>query len=106
MSFRRRPRRGSRCVVAALSAFWGREGPGGRCASRAEPTVECLKRCAGPGAVGCPERCAGAEPAEMWYLWAVGVWGACSGSSPLVLPAGAAGRSPGAELHLGGWALL
>lgn len=51
-------------------------------------------------------RCAGAEPAEPRYLWAAAVRGACSGSSPLVLPAAAAGRSPGAELHLSVRALL
>lgn len=89
-----------------------REGPGGRCTRRAEPSVPgadssvgCLKRCAGPGAVGCPELCAGAEPVKRGYLWAAGVRGACSGSFPLVLLTGSSGRSPGAQL-LGVWVLL
>lgn len=78
-SFRRR---GSRCVVAALSAFWGREEPGGRCGGRAGPTVGCPERHAGPR---------GARSGERWYLWAAGARGACKRE----LPAGPANRRRG-----------
>lgn len=92
------PRSGAeRGREAGVQAGPSRAGPG---------RLDCGMPEALCGAVGCPERCAGAEPAERWYLWAAGFRGACSGSFPLVLLTGAAGRSLGAELHLGVWALL